>query len=520
MLKWLTVALIFLFSDGFSQFEYHYLVQFKYKAWGDLTSPESYLSDKTISKRSIYEISIDSSDIPLNPFYIDSLSKLPLSIEAKSKWHNCLVIASPLASLKDSISEISFIDTTYLIGERSLSKTVGSSFDYEESYEFIEPLGLNQAHEFGFTGEGVEVAVIDAGFKNLNYAEPYEHLFTDGKISSSYDFVNNRAIDYNGHPHGANVTSFIAAKKDSFFVGTAPNSSLHLLITEDVNQENLIEEFHMIEAIEYCDSAGVDIVNISLGYNEFDDTRFSHVPSDFDGTQTKLNKACNIGWEKGLFIVASAGNEGTSSWGVTTTPGNADSVFTVGSINSSLDYSNFSSRGNPYYLKSQKPSLVAIGEGINALNSSGSISRIEGTSYSCPQIAGFAACLMEAFPGKKNWEIRRAIEESAHNHSSPDSLIGYGIPSFNFAFEILTSSNEIPANNDLVFPNPNIGDFKFLNSNGKVKVEIFDLRGSVVFVKESNEKVITFSNLNLNKGVYFLISSSDKKKTISKFAVR
>lgn len=520
MLKWLTVALIFLFSNGFSQFEYHYFVQLKHKAWGDLSSPESYLSEKTILKRSIYEVSIDSSDIPINPLYLNSLNKLPLFIETKSKWHNCLVVSSSLASIKDSISEISFVDTTYLIGERNLSKTFSSSFDYDESFEFIKPLGLNQAHELGFTGKGVEVAIIDAGFKNLNYAEPYEHLFLGDKITSTYDFVNNRIINYNGHPHGANVTSFIAAKKDSFYVGTAPNANFHLLITEDVDQENLIEEFHMIEAIEYCDSAGVDIVNISLGYNEFDDTRFSHLPSDFDGTQSKLNQTCNLGWKKGLFIVASSGNEGTSSWGVTTTPGNADSVFTVGSINSSIEYSNFSSKGNPYYLNSQKPSVVAIGEGVNALNSSGNISRIEGTSYSCPQIAGFAACLMEAFPGKKNWEIRRAIEESAHNYSSPDSLIGYGMPSFNLASEILTSSNEMSPNNDLVFPNPNIGNFKFLNSNGKVKVEIFELKGSKVYHKESNEEVITFSNLNLVRGVYLLISSSEKNKIISKFVIR
>lgn len=520
MLKWLTITLISFTTLTFSQSEFHHLVKFKYKAWGDLSNPYLYLSEKALEKRESINFDLDSSDIPINPLFLSEVSQFSLSVETKSKWFNCIVVASDNDNVKDSILALNSVDTVYLIGERNLGKTSINKFDYNESYEFIESLNLIDAHNKNLTGKGVDIAVIDAGFKNVNLANPYDHLFDENRVKSTYNFVSNQPISYDTHTHGANVTSFIGGKKDSLYVGTAPDANFHFLITEDLTQENKIEEFHLIEAIEYCDSAGVDLVNISLGYYTFDDTRFSHFKNEFTGNSTLLNKACNLGWKKGLFILSSAGNSGNDTWEVTTSPGNADSVLTIGSVNNSLARSGFSSKGNPYFLNNQKPNLVAIGEGVKALNSSGNVSGVGGTSFACPQITGFTACLMQAFPNKRNWELKKAIEKSAHNYYSPDSLIGYGVPNFDKAFLFLYEEDNDPNDNDnLLVPNPNNGNFILKNNLGSVTITIYNSSGKKVIKLESNDELIEFNNLELSSGLYFLVNQSELKKVVTKFIV-
>ena len=518
MLKWLIITLTSISSLVFSQTEFHYLVQFKFKSNGDLSHPEEFLSEKAILKKDQFNILLDSTDLPINTDYLDSLNRFQLTIETKSKWHNCVVTSSNNSEVRDSITNLSIVDTVYLIGERNLSKTTVDKFNYDESAEYIQSLNLVDAHNKNYTGKGVDIAVIDAGFKNVNYADPYDHLFNEGRVKGTFNFVNNSAISYSAHSHGSNVVSFIGAKTDSFYVGTAPDANFYFLITEDINQENQIEEFHLIEALEYCDSAGVDVVNISLGYYDFDDNRFSRNQSDFSGNTTLLNKACNLGWTKGLFIVASSGNSGNTEWGVTTTPGNADSVLTVGSVNIDLNKSGFSSTGNPHYLNSQKPNVVAVGEAVNSLNSSGNVSPTGGTSFSAPQIAGLVACLKEAFPQKNNWQLKQAIEKSAHQHNSPDSLIGFGIPNFQKAFLFLHDQEE-ELKRDVIIPNPNNGNFIYSNSYGETYIEIIDSRGQIVFELSTQEELVTISNLNLSQGVYYLINHASEGKAVTKFVV-
>lgn len=514
------VFLILFFSqlNLSAQSEYHFLVNFKFKNSSfNLSSPETFLSQKTIDRRKQLGLEIDSSDIPVNSFYLNELSTKSLKIEAKSKWNNLIVISSSLESINDTILKFSFVDTVMLIGEKTSLKTNSNKLDYGLSELQNELVNINYAHNKGFNGNGIEIAIIDAGFKNLNSIQTFDSLFINNQVVSSYDFVRDESVNYNIHEHGTSVLSVLGANSPGEFIGCAPKSKYHLLVSEDINQENLIEEFHLIEALEYCDSAGVDVVNISLGYSTFDDIRFSHNKNEFTGDSTILNKTCNTAWNKGLFIVSSAGNSGSSSWQVLTTPANANNVFTVGAVNSFGDYASLSSKGNPSVNANQKPNVAAVGLGIKVVSSNGNVVSSNGTSFSSPQIAGFVACLKQAFPSSSNTEIKEAVEKSSNQYFTPDSLIGYGIPDFEKAYWILEKKGQ---NNPLrVFPNPSNGHIVVSLKEPAQKTELFNLKGEIVFENNLKGEVLTFDLPELAQGMYIIKITTNKRVLSDKILI-
>jgi subtilisin family serine protease len=83
-----------------------------------------------------------------------------------------------------------------------------------------------------------------------------------------YNYVEPNV--YTADSHGTLVLSTMGGYKENSLVGTAPDASYYLFITEDVASENPVEESLWVEAAERADSLGVDIINTSLGYFEFD----------------------------------------------------------------------------------------------------------------------------------------------------------------------------------------------------------------------------------------------------------
>ena len=93
---------------------------------------------------------------------------------------------------------------------------------------------------------------------------------------------------YGNSDHGTMVTSCIAGEKHSGekYVCTAIDVDIALYRSEEASTETISEEFDLVLALERCDSVGVDIANISLGYVDFDDPSSDHVYADMDGTTT------------------------------------------------------------------------------------------------------------------------------------------------------------------------------------------------------------------------------------------
>ncbi|WP_298517555.1 S8 family serine peptidase [uncultured Kordia sp.] len=435
-----------------------------------LANPTTILTQKAIDRKTNHNIAIDERDVPVNETYISQVKTQPgIMVRAKSKWFNCIHVLGTQTDI-DNLLNLSFV-SEIVYADRSLN-TAGRSasvqrtkqmtenfetsvlFDYGSANNQITMIKTNKLHELDFTGEGVTVAVVDSGFSNVNTLPAFQRLRDNGDLLNGYDFVNRTSDVYafTGSDHGTRVLSDMAGYIDGQFVGTAPDASYYVFRTEDVASETPVEESYWVEAIERADSLGVDVVNTSLGYTTFDDSRYNYTTDDMDGDTAFITKGGNIAVEKGLLMVNSAGNSGNTSWGIISAPADGD-VFTVGAVNLAGNYASFSSRGRTPNIP-VKPDVVALGSGSTAINATNTITFSSGTSFSAPIIAGSMACLVQAFPNRTNLELMQAVRESASIYANPNNQLGYGIPDFEMAFQTLSLPELDLRERIQVFPNP------------------------------------------------------------------
>ena len=431
---------------------FRYFVSFKNKVntTFSLNTPEEFLSQKTINKRKLFAIPIDSTDLPINIEYVTALKSAGLTIENKSKWFNGVVVSTFANLLVEALNH-QFIDTIISFGSWQNSKTVGKKWnanydvlDYGDAYNQLEMLGGNKLHKRGFSGEGMTIAVIDAGFYKVDELAVFSDL--QNQILSTYDFVDGNSNVYDDHTHGMMVLSTMGGKGE--MTGTAPDANYILLRTEDVFSENLIEEYMWVCAAEYADSAGADIINSSLGYTTFDDAFQNHTYEDMDGETAPISIGAGIACSKGIIVVNSAGNSGNSSWHYIGAPADNVEVLTVGAVDENKDFASFSSYG-PNSESYIKPNVVAQGKNTVIASSNNEIVVGNGTSFSSPITAGMVACLWGANPDKSTIEIRDAIYKSADRYLNPDYQFGYGVPDYFSAYQKLAYDLTIPIESSL-----------------------------------------------------------------------
>jgi subtilisin family serine protease len=285
---------------------------------------------------------------------------------------------------------------------------------------------------------------------------PLAHLFDADKILLTKDFVTNRNNVENKESHGTRVLSVMTSNAEGEFVGSAPDADYMLFVTEAPG-EYRVEEYNWLFASEMADSAGVDVVNTSLGYSEFDDKAMNYTYQDMDGQTAIISKAANLAASKGILLVNSAGNQGNAAWNFITAPSDSESVLAIGAVNSAFNRASFSSFG-PSADQRIKPDLSALGQGTAVITSAGNIANQNGTSFSSPIVAGLVTGFWQAFPGLTNFEVIQIMKESASQFNSPDNELGYGIPSFVRAAE-LARNLETPIEIGVaVYPNPIVSD--------------------------------------------------------------
>jgi len=296
---------------------------------------------------------------------------------------------------------------------------------YGCSRKQLEMLNGISLHEKGFRGQGMRIAVIDAGFENVNKIKAFEKML----IKDTRNISNPENSIYCENNHGTKTLSCLAANLPGIIVGSAPDATYLLIKSEVSNSESPIEEDFWAAAVEYADSMGVDIISSSLGYYRYDSIQNYYSHNDLDGQTAFASRIAEIAAQKGILLVISAGNEGAVEWSKITFPADANDVLTVGSINKEYQKSTFSSVGLTADGRI-KPDVVALGTGVCVIDSDGSTYRLNGTSFSTPLIAGLAACLWQAFPQLKNTELIKLIQESSSQSQNPDYQLGYGIPDF------------------------------------------------------------------------------------------
>ncbi|MDA3879732.1 MAG: S8 family peptidase [Prolixibacteraceae bacterium] len=520
------IFLLTLFASALNA-EVVYWVQFNTKKGTpySIDKPEDFLSQRAIERKNRQKITIDSTDLPVNPVFVDSLNSLGLKVKHTSRWLNAAIVTAPDTTLVASLVHPSFIDSIE-IRKNQLYKSSSFKFSdedsllhnrYGEAYNQIAMLNGHIIHEKS-SGKGIWIAVIDAGFSNADKLEVFDSLYARNGILGTRDFVNPGGNVFESNWHGTSVLSVMAANQPGSFTGTAPDASYWLLRAEDAPTEYPVEEDYWIIAAEFADSVGCDVTNTSLGYTTFDDPFFNHTHNQFDGNTLRISKAANMAVEKGMVVVCSAGNSGRDNWRYISAPSEAEKVLSVAAVTANGDTVHFSSAGFAN-ADIQKPDIAAMGSQTTVVSQFGSVVRSSGTSFSSPVIAGMAACLVDIFPEKSASEIIAMIRQSGHLFPSHDVKYGYGIPDFSTLIQTDNSSFLNMNNNfSAVYPNPFSSFIKF-NDENISHITLYNSNGNTVFstsVNAGQTKISSPVLFNLPKGMYFAILKNQNKQSITK----
>ena len=456
MRKLISFLAIALLATGASaqQDTLKYRISLKDKAATEysLKKPEKYLSAKAIERRRKQNLPIDSTDLPVCRKYIDEIRKQGVKIVVTGKWDNFVTVSCNDTTLIDRIAALPFVLSTEKVwispgaGKPSMATerdsvlnqpTIHPDSIYGRAITQIQMSNGDKLHEAGFKGQGMTIAVIDAGFHNVDKITAMQNI----RILGTKDFVNQQADIFAESSHGMSVLSCIGMNRHDIMTGTAPEASFWLLRSEDEYSEHLVEQDYWSAAVEFADSVGVDVINTSLGYYSFDDKSKNYKYRDLDGRHALMSRQASHIADKGMILVCSAGNSGAGSWKKITPPGDADNVLTVGAIDKRAVLATFSSVGNTADHR-VKPDVVAVGVGSDVIRTDGNQGRANGTSFSSPIMCGMVTCLWQACPTLTAKEVIELVRRSGDRAGFPDNIYGYGVPDMWKAYNDYKSNNK------------------------------------------------------------------------------
>jgi hypothetical protein len=502
------------------EFQYYYRVFFRDK--GDYVPgnyiPSDLLSERAIKRREKAGIPVpDMKDIPVFTDYLEQIKSMGLTLHCTSKWMNTALFKSRESFNKTNLLNLPFVAEVKTVKRPSGKGVTVHKFDVAAGQAVVSDFDrqitmINGAsvQASGFDGTGVLIAVLDAGFDKANLVSSLSALRVRKGIKSTYDFVRRNKNVYDYHYHGTAVLSVLAGQIAGLIQGTGPGADFMLLRTEDDESEFPVEEDYWAAGAEYADSAGADIISSSLGYYNFDDPEMNYTFQSMDGNTAFVTKVADIAASKGIVVVASAGNERNKPWKRIIAPSDGDSVISVGAVDAANIISSFSSAG-PSADGRVKPDNATMGVNVTVQIDPYSVTKMNGTSFSCPVLSGLTACLKQAVPEAINSEIIDAIHLSADRYNSPDSLYGYGIPDMLKALTILQDIHLTrPDDPFIAGPNPTTGNIEitFREPPERLLIEIFTFSGVNIFSKEIKEyagRKFTFDALNnMHQGLYIL----------------
>jgi subtilisin family serine protease len=506
-IKLLVTLVLFFGLAGSSFAQDRYAIFFKYKPQIELSlnEPTAFLTSKALARRARENVKADSLDLPVSKKYIDQVLTLSNYVLYSSKWLNATITITD-ATRASEIAKLPFVSNIELVGrgflpnqntgiDAKLSAAATQKLRIPSSenerilasqantYDFQnELIGITQMLAEGYSGKGITIAVFDAGFPGANTSAALKQLETNKQLIATKDFVRpwNSNV-FQDNQHGMNVLSLIASKDPAILIAGAPDANYILAMTEEIATEYRVEEYNWVRAAEFSDSLGVDIIASSVGYWDFDDLAMNYTVADLDGKTTTITKGATIAAGKGILVVNSAGNYGSSA-STLVAPADAEGILAIGSVNKDFTVSSFSSRG-PTGDGRIKPDLVTFGNGVFVIRSNGVVGTVNGTSFSAPQITALAAGIWQARPEWTKDKLIEMLLASGTNATRPDNQIGHGIPRFREALygQILSAEENIEIIQWKIFPNPLDGDqltiyfgtdiaseFTLLDMNGRV----------------------------------------------------
>lgn len=412
-----------------------------------LDKPEKYLSLKSIERRKKQRLPIDSTDLPVCKEYVDAIRQKGVHILVTGKWDNFVTVSCKDSTLIQRIAKLPFVRSTERvwkgITQRTMerdslvNKPLRSDSLYGPAIQQLRMSRANLLHQAGYKGQGMTIAVIDAGFHNADKIEAMKSI----RILGSHDFVNPDADVFAESSHGMSVLSCMGMNQPNIMIGTAPEASYWLLRSEDEYSENLVEQDYWAAAIEFADSVGVDLVNTSLGYYTFDDPAKNYRYRDLNGHFALMSREAGMAADKGMVVVCSAGNAGGGSWKKITPPGDAENVITVGAVDKNALLASFSSVGNTSDGR-VKPDVMAVGLASDVMGTDGNLRRANGTSFSSPIMCGMVACLWQACPKLTAKEVIELVRHAGDRANFPDNIYGYGVPDLWKAYQTIKAKKQ------------------------------------------------------------------------------
>lgn len=463
---------------------------------------------------------IDFFDLPVSEKYLTELS-IKNTIKNSSKWLNASNIYSNY-TVHEIYANYPFIDrvieiktnpkeqhTVSINGSRSTADSNLYNFSYNQ-LEITQTASC--LHSKNLKGDGVTIAVLDAGFPELDSMSSFNRLRNENRIIDTWDFEDNQSFVYHKHTHGTFVSSIITGEIDSTFIGSAPNANFAFYITEIGSFERNIEEYNLVLGLERADSIGADIASISLGYRDFDTLQTSYGYAGIDGQTTIAAQGVKIARDKGMIIVVAAGNDGTDGVGSLASPCDVDSILCVGAVNYDSTRAVFSSEG-PTFDGRIKPDVTTLGDSCYFIQLNDTVNHGNGTSFATPLMSGMVACVKQAHPLRSNYEIMDAVRQSGNRNQTPDNIYGYGITNGCKIDSILTvldstlsSVEEIQNIHAVFYPNPTYDVLNIKTVHLIKKIKVINSVGQEIINKQTdNYSLIYTVNLSdLKRGNYFI----------------
>ncbi|MBU2928579.1 S8 family serine peptidase [Winogradskyella psychrotolerans] len=527
----ITILLLIFITNSFAQEDAWIYLTDKPNASALVENPISILTQKAIDRKQNHNIAIDVRDVPVNEAYITDLkSQTGISVLAKSKWFNAVHVRGSEDDI-NALSNLTFVESIDFANKNLNSLSRSSlmvsktdtedetiAFTYGDTQNQVEMINADNLHSADFTGEGITIAVMDAGFPGVSMMGAFQRLRDNGGLLDGYDFVDRTSDVYNytASNHGTKVLSTMAGFIQDQYVGTAPDATYYVFRTEDAGSENPVEESYWVEAAERADSLGVDMINTSLGYQTYDNSNYDYTPADMNGQTTFISKGASIAAEKGILVVVSAGNSGATDWQTVGAPADSPNVLSIGGVDADGDYVSFSSQGSDAQVGYQKPDVVARAGLAFVIDENNTVVQNNGTSFSGPILCGGIASLWQAIPDALPIEVMDYVRQSASQFNAPDDFLGYGIPDLDLARTTVLSLNEEQLEDFKFYPNPVTSNLniEMPSSVNQIDVSMYNQLGQVILNQSINETSTSIDVSNLASGIYLIqFSTSGISKT-------
>ena len=397
---------------------------------------EPALSPRAVEQRAQWNIPTDELDYPVCVHDVDSLRQMGATICHTSRWFNGATVemTTDLAKAVEALGFVTAVemtrDNSHAIVRKRLQKrewSVTTSPDPPmETDEQLAVYNLHPLHNAGYEGQGILMTVCDGGFTQANTLSCFRQSLELGH----FDFTDD-TDDFYGSTgtHGTECLSTISGIMYDYY-GAATKAQYYLMRSEEMenDRESPKEMDNLVAALEKADSLGVNVFSVSLGYAKFDNSSWTLKHEDLDGKKTRVSRAATIAARKGMLVCVAAGNEGDDNWQKISVPADADSVLTVGAVDTDGYIGYFSSYG-PSADGRVKPDVCAVGVGSAVIYPAYGVIYGNGTSFATPLLAGLAASLWSALPEENAMQIRERIIRSSDRYANPDpTRYGYGIP--------------------------------------------------------------------------------------------